>query len=512
MDTKLLLVKAITLLYRESLISEGTSSSAELITTAIGLIKFPDNSVVSEFSKDPISGMRDLIKVMLDKPLGYTYDKTEFLQALRVICNNDNSLYQSLFDGVTTDYDKDKLLEFCKSYRNSIHTFVLRWTVKDLIKNANHSLAFDPNLDWRSFTRNLISKLEPFSTMEYGDDKHPSVVRDITFNNRDDVIGAFQRASTELSTEGVLRLHLHGLNRMTGFTNGFRRGEFITLAALQHNYKSGMALDIFAGIAKYNIPKLRDPSKKAMLMRLSFENPIETDILHLYKNIVGNKTGIAIDVRDIDIIEATDYVINELRVNGFEINIAQIDPSEYTFNDLFDRVNKFEAAGYEIVFLEADYLSMMSKQGCTQGATGQDIRDLFRRVRNFMAKKGITFLTPHQLSTDAKTLVRMGVDNFVKEIANKGYYDGCKTIDQEVDLEIYIHIVKVNGVSYLTIQRGKHRRPGDITPDKDQFTVYKFDGPANIQDDVCGKDCSRSVVGGDTLSDGGSAPWYAMAA
>ncbi len=510
MDTKLLLVKAITLLYRESLIKDRSSNSAELITSALSLIKFPDNSVITEFSKDPVTGLRDLLKDMLEKPVEYTYDKSELLQTLRVICNNDNGLYNSLFDAISNDYEENKIKEFCVNHRSTINTFVLRLTVKDIIKKANNALCFNPDLDWKNFTRNLISDLEPYSNLNTSAAKHPSIVKDITFSNRSEMIDIFKRASNELSTDGVLKLHLQGLNRMTGFMSGLRRGEFVTLAALQHNYKSGMALDIFAGIAKYNIPKLRDPSKKALLMRLSFENPIETDIIHLYKNVVENKTGIPVDVRDIDIIEATDYVINELRINGFEIHIAQIDPSEFGYNDLFDYIGKFESNGYEIVFLELDYLSMMSKQGCAQGATGQDIRDLFRRVRNFTAKRGITLLTPHQLSTDAKTLVRMGVDNFVKEIANKGYYDGCKTIDQEVDLELYIHIVKVNGVSYLTIQRGKHRRPGAITNENDLFTVYKFEQASGIPDDVCGRDCSRKVVGGDTTSEGGGNPWYSM--
>lgn len=514
MDTKLLLVKAITLLFLESQLPDKSASSGELVKTAVSLIKFPDNIAISEFTKDPITGMRDLICNMVDKPQDYTYDKRELLQTIRLICNNDDGLYGSLYDGINIDIDsEDNLRGKCSSYRNFIHTFVVRWNLRDSIKTAYNNLSFQPqNIDWRTFLPDLIGKLETFRDSEKNDTVHPSIVRDINLSDRDAVIDVFKRASEELDTSGVLRLHLQGLNRMTGFINGFRRGEFIVTPALQHNYKSGMALDIFAGIAKYNTPKLRDPKKKGMLMRCSFENPMELDIMHLYKNIVENKTGIEIDPRDIDLIEAADYVVNELRATGFEINMAQIDPSDYTYTDLFDRINRFEAEGYEIVFLELDYLAMMSKRGCAQGATGQDIRDLFRRVRNFTSKRGITTLTPHQLSTDAKTLVRMGVDNFVKEIANKGYYDGCKTIDQEVDLEIYIHIVKINGESYLTIQRGKHRRMGAVTPEADLFTCYKFERVGNIPDDVLGVDLSRRAPGHDPASKGGATPWYAMAA
>lgn len=512
MDTKLLLVKAITLLYLENQLPDKSANSSELIKSAISVIKFPDNVIVNEFAKDPITGMRDLLSGMIENANSTTYDKKELLQTIRIICNNDDGLYGSLYDAINSDCETEDLLRMkCASYRNAINTFVIRWNIKDVVKGAYNNLCFQPqNIEWRSFLPTLIEKLEGFRDTEKTDALHPSVVKDINLSDIDAVRSVFKQASDELDTTGVLKMHLQGLNRMTGFVNGLRRGEFIVLPALQHNYKSGMSLDIFAGIAKYNTPKLRDPKKKGLLMRCSFENPMELDIMHLYKNLVENKTGLPVDMRDIDLIEAADYVVNELRATGFEINMVQIDPSDFTYTDLFDRINKFESEGYEIVFLELDYLAMMSKRGCAQGATGQDIRDLFRRVRNFTSKRGITTLTPHQLSTDAKTLVRMGVDNFVKEIANKGYYDGCKTIDQEVDMEIYIHIVKINGESFLTIQRGKHRRMGAVTPEADLFTCYKFEQVGNIPDDVLGVDMSRRAPGHDPSSKGGATPWYAM--
>lgn len=122
-------------------------------------------------------------------------------------------------------------------------------------------------------------------------------------------------------------------------------------------------------------------------------------------------------------------------------------------------------------------------------------------------KRKILFITPHQLSTEAKMLKRQGVENFVQEIANKGYYDSCKTIDQEVDLEVYIDIVKINGRSYLTIQRGKHRKVG-ITPEADLFTVYRFEDVASIPDDIDGRDMSRKHAGGGVVGAADEKPFW----
>lgn len=110
-------------------------------------------------------------------------------------------------------------------------------------------------------------------------------------------------------------------------------------------------------------------------------------------------------------------------------------------------------------------------------------------------KRKITFITPHQLSTEAKQLVRDGSANFVKQINEKGYYSGSKQLDQEVDLELYLHLVIDNKESYLTVQRGKHRTP-TIIPEDHKFFVLKFPKRGPIKEDINGEDTSLRRVGG----------------
>lgn len=93
-------------------------------------------------------------------------------------------------------------------------------------------------------------------------------------------------------------------------------------------------------------------------------------------------------------------------------------------------------------------------------------------------------------------LIRQGnEESFVRDIANKGYYDSCKTIDQEVDLELYIHIVKADGKSWLTVQRGKHRLIQQ-TKEEYKYTVLPFEDIGDIRDDVNGADTSRKKPAG----------------
>ena len=61
--------------------------------------------------------------------------------------------------------------------------------------------------------------------------------------------------------------------------------------------------------------------------------------------------------------------------------------------------------------------------------------------------------------------------------------DSCSTLDQEVDLELFIHLFKHNKDTYFTVQRGKHRLPS-IVDDDDKFIMYKFPKGMPIPEDI----------------------------
>lgn len=508
MDHKLLLVKSITLLYRESQLPNQTENSADLVKSIIALIKPPEGVMMADTGRDVISSLRTTVLWMANNPINYPYDKNELLQRLKVNTGIDEGLFEAFKAGVIHDLNDNEIKKVCAVHTKTLGTYLSQTRVKEIFKGAYTKTHFqDDQIDWNSYVAETIEQLSAYANMGEAI-KHASVVNDIMLTDFDAVRNAFTRTLEETDPHGVMRFGLQGLNRMFGHQGGAKRGQLITIGGLQHKYKSGMALDMFKGTALYNKPYMRDPQRKPLLMRMSMENPLETDIMHLYKTIVEAETGLQIVPETVNTDEATAYIIEKLSSNGYNINMSQIDPSEYTYHDMFNRVKELEADGYEVHQINCDYLNMISKKGCAQGPMGVEIRDLYRRVRNFMVRRGITFITPHQLSSDAKSLVRQGVSNFVQEIANKGYYDGCRSIDQEIDVEIYVHIEKVNGESYLTIQRGKHRGLIIPTPDKDLYTVYRFNQIGGIIDDINGKDMSRRAVGGSPVSEGGDLAWF----
>lgn len=511
MDSKLLLIKVITLLFLESVSNKkNNTSSRGIAKDALTYIKKPDAAVLTDFSRDSLGHLLEIVRWMIDTPANEVFDKNDILQRVRMATETEDYIYDALATNIQMDQTDEEAQGGIRAAREYINTFINRATIRSIVKDGYYEIEFRPeNVDWNHYVKDLIGKLEPFKNVTTTAAKN--LVESVDISNVESLQTAFKTAVESISPEGIIKFGWQGFNRMFGEYGGARRGEMIVIGALQHSFKSGTSLEMLKTAALYNRPYMLDPSKKPLLLRLSFENSAMNDIIHLYRSLIEPEIGMKIDQSSINPIEAAVYVNEKLSVNGYTVKIDHYDPSEFTIFDLIDVIEKYENEGYEIHMLNIDYLAMMSTKGCKQGATGQDIRDLFRRTRNVIEAKKILCITPHQLSTDAKKLTRQGVEDFVKEIANKGYWDSCTTIDHEVDMEIYQHKVEVNGVAYLTFQRGKHRKPG-VTPYQDLYVVYQFNAERGfIDDDVLGPDMSRKRVAAATASEGGAPAWFDMA-
>jgi hypothetical protein len=295
------------------------------------------------------------------------------------------------------------------------------------------------------------------------------------------------------------------LNKM--LQGGFRRGESWVVGALQHKYKTGFTLSLFKQIAIYNKPAMVTVGKKPLLLRISFEDELVNNIKFLYQNLYENEFGETPDVKNTDLKVMSKYVKEKMEVNGYHVKMLRVNPSDWTYKDIQNTIMEYEANGYEVHLLMLDYLNMIPTTGCTQTTSGSDIVDMFLRIRNFCSARKITMITPHQLSTEAKQLVRDNRTDFVKEIAEKGYYAGTKQLDQGLDGELYIHIEKFEGRSYLTVQRGKHR-VSDIIPDYDKYTVLPFPKKGGIQDDLGKPLISMSKIGGGVKGTAEEVPFF----
>lgn len=499
MDPRLLLVKAITLLYRESLLTERTENSSDLVRTVLEGIKVPETSLSINHDREMLMALKETALYMCSNSLDVTYEKEDILQRLKVNCVNDEKIYEAFAQGIEKDMDEGSLKRTILSIRKFINDTFRENEIIKIVREASSKISFgrDKIKNMRNFVNELCTKLEPYQIESSR--KDPAIITSVDIGDEGSLNEAFNEIKDMDDAVTLLKTGWKGLNRM--LQGGFRRGEQVMLAALQHNYKTGFTLTLFKQLAIYNTPVMINPTKKPLLVRISFEDSIASNLQFLYENLYENEHKKKPNLKEITPGEMAAYVKEKLQVNGYHIKMLRVDPSGWTYKDLQNYILELEANGYEIHACIVDYLPMIPTTGCEDGPMGHALRDLYRRTRNFFSCRKILFVTPHQLSPDAKQLVRDGHQNFVKILPGRGYTSGSKQIDQEIDLGIYIHIEKLNGQAYLTLQRDKHRGVGIIS-DEEKYMVLPFPKKSSIPDDFNSSEITCKTVGGASIGSG----------
>ena len=110
MDSKLLLVRSITLLYLESRRLTQNDNSAILVRDIIGHLKAPESLYDTEEGRDIETNLRQTAIWMADQPLGHVYDRTSLLQRIRVNVGTDEGLWEAFKDGLDEPDDQDQLV------------------------------------------------------------------------------------------------------------------------------------------------------------------------------------------------------------------------------------------------------------------------------------------------------------------------------------------------------------------------------------------------------------------
>lgn len=503
MNDLLLLVKSITLMYRESLLDINEDSTKDLVRKVLETIKTPEVSIGITKDLEIINSLKATALEMVNQEKNHQYQKDILLQQLKINCNENDSIYESFQSGIEPDLSEDENKLTVLDIRTAISAHFKYNKIEEVLSRRFSEFKFKRSgiKNINKWINTMIAELEPFQVT--GQDKDPAIIEEVDISDESSVNRVYASIKEENEGGGGFITGFQGINKMIG--GKFRLGEQWGLYGLQHNYKTGFSLTIFKQICLYNTPVLRDSKKKPLLVRISFEDSLVLNFQYLYKNLWENETGKVLskkDIAEMDLSIMSKYVIDKLSATGFHIKLLFVNPSDWTYKDICNLVIRYEAQGYEVQMVMVDYLTKISKEGCTQGALGQDVRNLFERIKAFMAARGILFITPHQLSTDAKSMIREGYSDFVKRLPGAGMTADSKQIDQVIDGEIFFHIERLKGKNeaYFTVQGGKLRRIEQVDED-DKYRVYKFVRKGVILDDLNKPDSSMKKVGGVPLGE-----------
>jgi len=500
MNKKELILDTLALAHLESHTGRNTEHLYEWVLDSV---KIESGSMGSVYLNADVTGeLKVILHHYINEGLANPIDGKELKRKVKLACDGDSAVADAVDELVFLMDDPIDNNKMATSIRTRIGEYKRQVEVVEQIDFASREMKFNPNADKRTIAMNLIAGLTPL--MDGSGREAKGIVSSLNFDDANAVKASMEQGQDASSAEGIMRTGWAGFNKMCGEEAGIRRGDSICIGALQHNYKSGTLLNLAKHIALYNVPYMLDPTKKPLIIFISLENNIADNILELYKSLRENELGHLISIKDINIDEASAYVIDRMRERGYNFEMIRAEAGGYGVNDLTDTLQKRLDEGYEIHACIVDYLNLFSKQGTVGGNDAALVRDLFRRARAWCNPKLITFITAHQLSSEAKFLLRQGTDCFVKDIAGRSYWDSCKSLDQELDMEVIQHIVKPgDGHSYLEFMIGKHRKVS-ITKEVDKYWVQRFEEAGAILDDVelARPLFTRSIGGGNVGGDG----------
>ena len=462
-----------------------------------------ETSNIMELGTDPVAELEKLIVKIKD--FNTPIEDTEaFLQKVRLACTHDSYLFESVELFVRPAYTEEEIKRKIQQTRATIGEYLANLSLREIMTTAYRLVNYDNKsrdetiVEIDGIVNRLLDVQVKLGASASGR-KHPALINGVTISS--DVKSDTNIMAGAMNSIAIDTVFVPGwqcVRRQFGRAGGGRRGESLLVGAMEYNYKSSMCLQLFRWAATYNRPKLTDPKKKPLLYRMSLENDLHQDILFLYQEIYANEYGQVPDIDNINIDEADAYVKDRLQRNGWHVIIEQYDPNQLTYHSVLKILDDLIAQGYEIHMFNVDYIAMIDKAGCGGGAMGDDIRLLFRRVANYCKKMHIWFVTPHQIGSKAFDLRRQGrEEDFVKEIAGKGYWDGCQRLGQEPDMDLLTHVIRTQNASYLSSSSSRHRGFSN-TPAEDLTWLRKFEN-GFIKDDIYGADLTRRKIGGGTF-------------
>lgn len=383
MDHTLILIRCITLLLRESQMAINYNNSSGLVKEVLETITLPEQRAsVSDPEKETLIGLKHIASTMLAGAQDQKYVTADLLQKTRMYESSGGSLYDTLKEGIEGELSQDDLATICLSIRRDLGNYLRDLKAKGIIAKANQMVKYNPEKieDLNVFILKMINELEPYSTVVK--ERDPAVVSTVSIN---DLVGAasmFDEAKELNDDRGILKTGWQGLNRM--LEGGFRRGYECVIGALQHNYKTGFTMQLFTQVARYNKPYMVDETRKPLLLRISFEDPLSLNLPFIYRNLWELKYSEPAPFDNVSGAEMAKFIEDELSVQGYECMFMHVNPSLWTYRDVQNKIIELESQGYEIHLLMLDYLAMLPTTGCLEGGPmGSAMRDMYRRMRNF---------------------------------------------------------------------------------------------------------------------------------
>lgn len=500
MDFRYLIIQSIALMYWESLLPDAGFNSKPLIRELLLQLPNPDSLAGSDDDRENLLALRDICGSMLISKESMSKD---FLASkLRLSIKKDQELRDDVNEALSGSTDDEKQIqERIIALQGEINHYFTQKKFKDEIKKIAGQTIFNgaSNFNVADMARDIISKLDYYTTASFNDNEDPNMVGEADTGDIESVVKLFTQVQEDLDPESTIKTGWQAFNRMCGEVGGLRRGNMYLVGARPSNGKSLISSCLTLHTMIHNKPFLFDETKKPAVVHFSMENDLLLNLKIWTRYLWENDKNEVCNIQEMSPRFLAEWFIERVERNGHKFMWKHFNPTSMGYEDIFNSLRKVEAEGYEIQLCTIDYLAMVSNAGLKEENQAFWIRQLFKVVRNYTSSRKITTIIPHQVAPDAANLLRAGTDDFVKQIAGKRYWAGCKSIDMEVDMEIVLNIEHTgqgdDRQAYMAFGRGKDRATQG-TPEQDCFFFIPFSKVGGLRWDIHTTDSSKRALKG----------------
>ena len=476
MDTIALLLDIITLIIRET--QAGVDTNSDTMIESILDIYSNDGKKWKRRDAGATKKIVSLIQEMIEtRKLGEELDLDGIRRRLTLLLSQDEDLkysddtdviltmLQSITNPTDTKQECEDEIRRLKGYITRSHA---KEKIKQIFNSKNRALSASGDVgEVFDFIDATIEDLDKIRATSSKSDE--AIMGEIDLASED----LEKETASSVTEKHVFKTGCKALNRM--LQGGIRTSEFTTISGLSHNYKTGFTLMTWLGMLLNNQPRECEPGQEPLAIWLSFEDDLINIVESLFRMIYMTEEGKDPDLGTMSLKGMIEIVQSRLQATGFRVKILRVNPSLWTYKDIFNKVASYKSKGFDTQILVVDYLDKLPSTGLGNGIMGSDKKDLVKRVRNHMAGLDIAFITPWQLSSGANALMKDGLGDteFLSYVWDKSYYQGSNTLNTEIDLEIFVNkaLIKNNPQAkyWLNVHRGKHKVPSVIPEEHMQF-------------------------------------------
>lgn len=210
-----ILIKCITLLYREKLLDEITNeksndTSKDIIRNVLETFK-SDKKVLMGGDAVTIAELQSLILDMLNN--SDNYSKDVLLQSVNVVLKDNESTYTIIDKAINADIKDTGLKNSIVSLRKFLITYYKQVKITRLINKASYDISTNSlENGMQEYVNNLVLNLEALnSTTKVSD---PGVVDELDFTNENSIEGTIVKVKDLSENKGKLITGWKEVNRM----------------------------------------------------------------------------------------------------------------------------------------------------------------------------------------------------------------------------------------------------------------------------------------------------------